>query len=215
MFRLQPIFDVRGSLNFGYEVLSFFSNKFNYEEYFSTQDNHSLFSIFKFQVDFFKGKSKEDFYFININLENLLSVNIINWIVENCPENMIIEIQDPGMLSDHNLDDIYIFQSNIIKLRYNNIKIWLDDADESILDLYRWIGVDGVKIDKHVFWKHSNDVDYLSHLVRESRMIASFVLFEGIEYGYQKDISIEAGADYCQGFYWPEKRVFKTSSLCN
>ena len=63
---------------------------------------------------------------------------------------------------------------------------------------------DGIKIDKHEFWRSQSMPNVLNQLVKNCYQISPNVLIEGIETLQHREIAACSGASHLQGYLWPE-----------
>ncbi|BFU76954.1 EAL domain-containing protein [Arcobacter sp. 15-2] len=156
-------------------------------------------------IEYFKNKT--DSFSINLNIEDILNQNIVNFLMNKLEENrdiakrLIIEIvEDEGI---ENFDEVSVFIENIKNM---GCKIAIDDfgTGYSNFDYLMRLNVDFIKIDGSII--KNIDHDYNAKVVTE--LIVSFakrLKIETIgEFVYKEEI-LEIlkvmGVDYSQGYH--------------
>lgn len=82
----------------------------------------------------------------------------------------------------------------------NDMKVWLDDYTGGTLPIHR-MAWSGIKLDKYFFWSLLGEDDVDS--VFSSQLCTEFdIICEGIETNEQKDIAVDLGMKYGQGYLW-------------
>lgn len=192
--RLQPIIGLQNNYR-GAELLSEVGGVDNVEDFFALQSSQAIKTLVEQQLTLIHGKSER--IFININHHNLCDAAFIRRLLpSNTP--LALEIDHLMPLSLHEHTCVY---RNIARLHAHDHQIWLDDVKRHTpLATLRYLRWDGIKIDKHYFWR-MNDV-FLRHAARFYRRYARHILVEGIETETHYQSCRRAGIDLGQGYYW-------------
>lgn len=117
------------------------------------------------------------------------------------PKMICLEITESMAINDV---EFYIHQMN--ELLELGIRLALDDfgTGYSSLDILRRLPIHLVKIDRTFTQNMKTDRDDLAivqGIISLSHNLDKEVIAEGVEYEEQKELLIQAGCDYCQGFY--------------
>lgn len=99
-------------------------------------------------------------------------------------------------------DQLVKLKNAFKKIKSFGHEIWLDDygVHNATLGLLLCLPWDGVKIDKEIVWRSSQE--QLHALVRSCKNYTNKVTLEGIEDEYLNELSIYTGSDFSQGFNW-------------
>ena len=116
----------------------------------------------------------------------------------------MIEVQDPDALLTLCPDAQRMLREHIRQLRFSAWKIWLDDLTYDVCQAMKesafWF--DGVKTDRKEL-----RCGYLPALVEQARHLGRQVLVEGIETDSDLCRARTSGAEWGQGFLWPERQI--------
>lgn len=117
-------------------------------------------------------------------------------------KNIIVEITE-GIL----METSQAVKDNLLQLQERNIDIAIDDfgTGYSSLSYFKKFDVDYLKIDQSFIKNMTsdpNDIALVQAIIAMSHQLDIKVIAEGIETQEQRDILINAGCDYGQGFYF-------------
>lgn len=204
--KLQPIVELKTGLVIGYEVLSHFSDAVDSESYFRQVPSNIVFSMFNHQVERVTNSSSDVHYFINLPVRDLSRSDLGELIQISPDKKVVVELQDPEHLVGLTCAEQQTLVKNLNALHEQNIAVWLDDIEGSMLSVVRELNFrfDGIKIDKHEFWRSQSMPSVLNQLVKNCYQISPNVLIEGIETLQHREIAACSGASHLQGYLWPE-----------
>lgn len=145
-----------------------------------------------------RGVNKDFTIHVNIHYRTLFNVRFIKLAKSISEFKFAFEID--GFVYDSSL-------SRKLKKAFHLIQslgheVWLDDygVNNATMGLLLELPWDGVKIDKGVVWRSSQE--QLCTLVHSCKFCANKVTLEGVEDEYLNALSIHSGADFSQGFNW-------------
>lgn len=206
ILRLQPIYSVAQQAVNGYEVLSMLSPEQDREKYFSSLSVASHQSLLAQQIKIITQRGRNFLYYLNLPVALLIDTPTLTLLLPELKNNIVIELQDPQSISSLSPSASLCLVSNLSLIRANKIPIWLDDISPSFFNdiaLYPF-KFDGIKVDKYAFWKLSETPEHLLQFIRDCHKLTKNVSVEGIESIYHQRTAIHCGANYLQGFLWPE-----------
>ncbi|HFD4265949.1 TPA: EAL domain-containing protein [Vibrio parahaemolyticus] len=188
-FVTQPIVEPLSLEIQAFEVLSRIISSsgdlLNNEDFFEKIDNEFLKSIFLEQLLWINKFKNTDYIFsLNLPIDCLLDYEFINKIIDINNVNLAIEINE--FSNDCQVNKI---RSNIIRLKNENIRFWLDDYNLDNNKMSRWlysVKWDALKIDKTYMLSKRHSF-YLPILVKYLKIFCDTVIIEGVETSYQYD----------------------------
>lgn len=213
-WRLQPIVSAHSGRILGCEVLTQFPSVEQAEHYFRRATPAKVLALFTEQREWVSEQENASLrYFCNLPVSVLsqasfrlevTAAQIKGWFP-------VIELQDPesiALLSDKDLRQL---MRNLAQLQRQSISLWLDDVTPALLPVVRPVVqyFDGIKIDKGAFWRLADSLALLKNFVEKCHQLSPLVLIEGIETPAHCQLATEAGANYLQGFLWPDIRQKK------
>lgn len=208
-WRLQPIVAARSGSMLGFEMLTTFATSAQAEHYFQHATPASIMQIFEQQLVWIKEQgTNQHRYFCNLPVSVLSQASFTQTLKKWDTGGVlpIVELQDPEAIP--HLSDIRKRQLtiNLAQLHQHSISLWLDDITPALLPVVQPLMhfFDGVKIDKEAFWQFKKQPLQLNSFVEKCRQLSPLVLIEGIETSALCQLATQAGADYLQGFLWPE-----------
>ncbi|EEJ6141353.1 EAL domain-containing protein [Salmonella enterica subsp. enterica serovar Urbana] len=205
--RIEPIINIRTGVRFGGEILCKPEGK-DPERFFRHAPQEIIKNIFQKQIFMFRSNYHEHdrVLFLNATIPLLMNLVWLKAILSCLPGLKVIEI-------DCQKNRIYFPQlvsklNEIQKLmRVFNAQLWLDDVYVRDIPLISRLPFrfDGIKIDKHEFWRiyAEQDSQAMINLVNKVGCLTDAVLVEGIENEYQLRYISESNVRYAQGFLWP------------
>lgn len=216
-WRLQPIVAAHSGRTVGCEVLTRFPSTGQAEHYFQHATPAKVMTLFTEQREWVKAQGNTPFrYFCNLPV-SVLSQAAFHLDVTTPEANgafPVIELQDPesvALLSDRDLRQL---MRNLAQLHRQSVSLWLDDVTPALLPVVRAIAryFDGIKIDKGAFWRLAVQPLLLEDFVAQCHLLTPSVLIEGIETAAHCQLAKASGADYLQGFFWPDVRPVKAGA---
>lgn len=214
-WRLQPLVSAQNGQILGFEVLTAFSSSDLAERYFQQVSGPALLQVFAQQLDWVHRQGTSRYrYFCNLSVSALAEsacVNVFSAQGQSGSRDMcssvVVELQDPAALSGLSESALRQLTDSLRALRGQSVSLWLDDITPALLPVVTPLAAffDGIKIDKGAFWQLSARPGRLAGFVSQCRALCPRVLIEGIETRSQRHQAIQAGADYLQGFLWPER----------
>ncbi|MNG95166.1 EAL domain protein [compost metagenome] len=207
---IEPIANFRAGDIMAVAVISFSEHK----AVFSKADFNSMTTpyaawLFIQQLAFFQDLHKNDssLYhtaFLSVDME--LMECFISW------EDFISFISDFGLSMAFEMTDIAggisdVALSNMARLRQSGVKLWINNADESLLSMDHVSSAlfDGIRVNKQFFWRSFTRCDGSAM----TRLTAAWghdnVIIEGIENKHHLSFVKLHGYVQGQGFYWRAK----------
>lgn len=200
----QPIVDNKSSRVSSFELLSRSISIDCMEDFFGALSANDVTNISCIQMSLisdFLSICKDGFNLrvhINIHYKTLFSADFIKLAKEMKLVRFAFEI---------NGFECGNYQLLKVKDAFKKIKafgheIWLDDygVNNATVGLLLGLPWDGVKIDKEIVWRSSQE--QLHALVRSCKSCTNQVTLEGVEDAYLNELSIHSGSDFSQGFNW-------------
>lgn len=204
--RFQPLVDLRSGQVVAHEVLVEIPNV-NLEAFFATLPSRCALQIFFWQANTLLQMPGAGHYWLNLLAEHFLDARAIGLLLRlRHQQRLTIEIQDPFTLTRMNEAEQRRFHDALNQLKQAGWKIWLDDLTWDLAEEYVRLALplDGVKIDRSAL--HAQEGP--AALVQSVRAgIAKAVVIEGIETSQDLARACATGAQFGQGFLWPESRV--------
>ncbi|MCD6670943.1 EAL domain-containing protein [Vibrio cholerae] len=205
-FRCQPIMKIiDGEIKaYAHEVLVKLDGIMpnSLEQFFNELPISDYIDLFKLQINVFRKMNGT--YFINVPAKLMLSDDFNNFVISSGFDinKICIEIQDSYSLKEMSpyIDNL---KNKIFSLQSRGVSVWLDDIDETFLDLAISLGVNGVKIDKSTLWNSEN----LLAISNDYRFYGIDVLAEGVEDLEHYNKVLGSSIHFAQGYLWPEIRV--------
>ncbi|HBC8150320.1 TPA: EAL domain-containing protein [Escherichia coli] len=209
MLRLQPIFSIAQRKIHGYEVLSTLSPAKNCEFFFSSLSVESHQALLTKQLEIIKQRDGNFSYYLNLPVSLLINLTALIQLIPDLKGNIVIELQDPQNICSLSSSAALELSQNLSLLRINSIPIWLDDISPELFNDIALFSFkfDGIKIDKYAFWELNKSPRKLLDFMDNCHAITKNVSVEGIESILHKKVAIRCGADFLQGFLWPEIRL--------
>ncbi|TNV11209.1 EAL domain-containing protein [Buttiauxella sp. B2] len=206
--RFQPIYSVRQDDIIGYEVLSKLSASEDCEHYFSSLSIGEHLKVIIGQLKYLWQALVGCHHFINVPVAILVNRSAIDTILEYSSINITIELQDPESVAKLDGNEKNNLIENMMRLRMAGFAIWLDDLTPNIMPAIVGLGFEfnGIKVDKNIFWQQIEHPELLCSFIHCCHFLSDHVLVEGIETFNQRQLAIKCGADYLQGYYWPEQQ---------
>ena len=209
MLRLQPIYSVTKRIIHGYEVLSGPLPAQDCETFFSSLSSASHQTLLVQQLNIIKQRNDYSRYYLNLPVALLSDMFAIEQLLPELHNNIIIELQDPENISRLSPSAARVLNHNLNLIRANDIPIWLDDIAPALFDdvsslLFKF---DGIKIDKYAFWTLSETPEHLRQFIYDCHTLTQNVTVEGIENIQQQRVATRCGANFLQGFLWPEIHI--------
>lgn len=203
--RLQPIISTHNGELFGYEMLSHRPASLDMEAYFEHAPRQVTRNILQRQLSFARHTEHDFYYFINIPVREFTSPFPIT--EEAGDSKIIIEIQDPRSLIPLSPQEMSALEKNVLALQQAGYQVWIDDMEDDLISVMDSLTfeVDGIKVDKLLFWSLSENMSGLRNLLTTFRQYSSTLLIEGIETERHRAIAESCGVTYMQGYLWPEK----------
>lgn len=212
-WRLQPIVSASSGSLFGYEMLTHFTDPRRAERYFQRVSDASVMQLFERQQQWMGKQGVPDTrYFCNLPVSVLSSTCTVEQGGE-----LVIELQDPEALAALGKTELRQLKHNLALLRRQSVSLWLDDVTPALLEVVKPLAhfFGGIKIDKSAFWTLAQQPLLLQRFVERCRQLCPLVLIEGVETSAQRQLATRAGADYLQGFLWPEIKTRNVSDRQN
>lgn len=203
--KLEPIVDLSTSHRYGFEVLTHLPREINSEKYFrqlSLPQQQGLFYQQMTNVTCFRSAYV---YSLNLPMKAFLDWRSFHWAGMVFPPNLAIEIQDAVTFLSLNTAQRAVVYKTIQQIEALGIPIWMDDANEELLTAFidaNW-QLSGIKLDKNTFWTLSKKPGRLQQTIQRGQAIANRMIVEGIETHKHKEIALQAGAEFGQGYLWP------------
>lgn len=205
-WRLQPIMSASSGSLYAYEVLAHFSDPARAERYFQQASPARVMQIFQWQQQWVQGQGVSGCrYFCNLPVSVLSRASFSLGQQPNGAAT-VIELQDPEAIVRLSGGELTQLTRNLRELRRLPVSLWLDDITPSLLPMLEPMMrlFDGIKIDKGAFWRLAAQPSLLKSFVERCHQYSSLVLIEGVESLEHYQLAILAGADYLQGYLWPE-----------
>lgn len=205
--RIEPIINIQTGVRFGGEILCKPEGK-DPEIFFRHAPQKTIKHIFQKQIFMFRENNYENnkVLFLNATIPLLMNQVWLKAILSCLPGPKVIEIDCqknkmylPQFVSQYN--------EIVTLLRIFNTQLWLDDLYVKHIPLISRLPFrfDGIKIDKHEFWRiyAEQDNQAMIKFVNKLGCLTDVVLVEGIENEYQLRFISESNARYAQGYFWP------------
>lgn len=216
-WRLQPIIAAQSGRTLGCEVLTRFPSTDQAENYFRHATPAKVMALFNGQREWVREQGITPLrYFCNLPVSVLSQTTFRLELTTSEVKGAfpVIELQDPesvALLGDRDLRQL---MRNLAQLHRQSVSLWLDDITPALLPVVRPMVhfFDGIKIDKGAFWRLSAQPLLLKDFVEQCHQLSPLVLIEGIETAAHCQLATAAGADYLQGFFWPDIRPGKTGA---
>lgn len=206
VWRLQPIMSASSDSLYAYEVLAHFSDPARAERYFQQASPARVMQIFQRQQQWVQGQGVSGYrYFCNLPVSVLSRAAFnLNW--ESNAASTVIELQDPEAIVRLSGTGLIRLTRNLGELRRQSVSLWLDDITPSLLPMVQPMMrlFDGIKIAKGAFWQLAAQPSLLKSFVERCHQYSPLVLIEGVESLELCQLARQAGADYLQGYLWPE-----------
>lgn len=221
-WRLQPIINAQSGEVFGYEMLTRFLSPSQAENYFRQATSEDVMMLFESQQEWVGQQTDSPHrYFCNLPVEILKDTDLCSKLLLDLGElrstqeyespdalfnRCVVELQDPEVIPQLSESSLLHLNTHLSALREQSISVWIDDVTQALLPSMEHLEgvVDGIKIDKETFWYLSNRPFELKQFIARCKQICSLTLIEGIETAWHCEQAIEAGADFLQGYFWPE-----------
>lgn len=205
--RLQPLVALDSGKTCGHEVLTLLAPDVEAEAFFRTLPAEACLQLFFRQLEVVRQLDEPGFFFINLPVRVLSDPDCLRRLlrVRACyRHNVVTEVQDPDVLLAADAALKRRLKSHVHRLRFRGWSVWLDDLTTGIREAIRDDGFwfDGVKTDRHEMAGHR-----LSQLVCDAREMGRMVLVEGIENASDLSRARDSGAEWGQGFLWPERSI--------
>lgn len=206
MLRLQPIYSIAQRKIHGYEVLSTLLPAQDCEFFFSSLSIESHQALVTKQLEIIRRQDGNFNYYLNLPISLLINLPTLTQLIPYLKGNIVIELQDPQNICGLSTSAALKLSQNLSLLRINSIPIWLDDISP---ELFNDIALfpfkfDGIKIDKYAFWDLNKSPCKLLDFINNCHALTTNVSVEGIESILHKKVAIRCGANFLQGFLWPE-----------
>ncbi|SCC33991.1 EAL domain-containing protein [Kosakonia oryziphila] len=204
--RFQPLVDFHSGQAVAYEVLVEIHNM-DLDVLFASLPTHYAMQIFFWQANMLLQMPDKGQYWLNLPAAQLLDARAIcRLLALRHQQRLTIEIQDPSILARMSAAEQRSIYKNLHQLKAAGWKIWLDDITLELVDDYARLAlpVDGIKLDRAELNTNAR-FDAFVQFVREK--IAKSVLVEGIETTQDLKRACASGAQFGQGFLWPESRI--------
>ncbi|MGS2870977.1 EAL domain-containing protein [Enterobacter huaxiensis] len=204
--RFQPLIDFQSGQIVAHEVLVEIHNV-NLEVFFASLPSRSALQIFFWQANTLLQIPSRDAYWLNLPAEHFLNERAIRLLLALRHQGRLtIEIQDPLTLTRLSESEQCQLHAALVQLKEAGWKIWLDDLTRDLAGEYKRLALplDGVKIDRSELRGDAPLAPFVQY-VRAG--IAQSILIEGIENSRDRERARAAGAQYGQGFLWPESRT--------
>lgn len=205
-WRLQPIVDAHSGHMVGCELLTRFQNAAMAERYFQHASPARVMQIFQLQQQWVQEQDVSGYrYFCNLTV-SVLSRASFSLSQESMGAATVIELQDPEAMVQLSESGLTQLTRNLTELRRQSVSLWLDDITPSLLPMLQPMMrfFDGIKIDKSAFWRLAAQPSLLKSFVERCHQYSPLVLIEGVESLALCQLARQAGADYLQGYLWPE-----------
>ncbi|MFC5707464.1 EAL domain-containing protein [Aeromonas eucrenophila] len=207
---IEPIAHLHAGDIMAVEVISFSEHK----AVFSKADFNSMATpyatwLFTQQLAFFQALHKNDnglYHTAFLSVDLTLMECFISWddfsaLISGFGLSMAFEMADiAGGISD-------VALSNMARLRQSGVKLWINNADESLLSMDHVSSAlfDGIRVNKQFFWRSFTRCDDTAM----TRLTAAWghdnVILEGIENKHHLAFVKLHGYVQGQGFYWRAK----------
>lgn len=211
--RLQPLVKLDNGQYLGHEVLAQVVTDLCLDDYFQSLSIEAHLLLFWYQMEALHRLDDPEtgLFFLNLPVRVLSDAACCRRLkqIRICyRRNMVIEVQDPAALLALTPTRRQVFQTQVRQLRMAGWSVWLDDLTQTIqaglTDGAYWF--DGVKTDCSEIRQHT-----LPELVKQARHLGRQVLVEGIETEAGLLRARASGAEWGQGYLWPERVVaFRT-----
>lgn len=204
--RFQPVVDFHSGQAVAHEVLVEIRNV-NLDVLFASLPTRCALQIFFWQANTLLKMQGQGQYWLNFPADKLLDPRAMELLLAlRHQRRLTIEIQDPLTLTRMSKLEQDSVHKNLHRLKAAGWKIWLDDLTCELADDYARLALpfDGIKIDRSEL-SLPGRFDALVHFVREK--IAGAVVVEGIETAQDLHRACASGAQFGQGFLWPECRI--------
>ncbi len=204
--RFQPLVNLHTAQVVAHEVLLEIPD-INLEVFISSLPSCSTLHLFFWQANTLLQMPGRNYYWLNLPAEHLLDERAINLMLalpHQC--RLTIEIQDPLAIVLMSETEQRLLHATLRRLKDSGWKIWLDDLNRGLAEDYLRLALplDGVKIDRTELSMHSQLTSFID-FVRAG--IAEFIVIEGIENSEALERAYMSGAQFGQGFLWPENRI--------
>lgn len=208
MCRIEPIINIQTGMRIGGEMLCQPQDA-DPEDFFRSVSSEILSCVVQKQIwlGVTKQNDRKGILFFNITIPLLMNVMWLKSILTMLPPGpKVIEID--CQQSESNFSRLVPHIDEILTLIHNfNTQLWLDDLYIRHIPLIAKLPFrfDGIKIDKHEFWRiyAEQDTQIMINLIKKVEYLADHVLVEGIENEYQYRFILESNVHYAQGFLWP------------
>lgn len=209
-WRLQPLMNLHSHRRIGWEVLSQLSVPSMTEFFFDRLSPDAAVSLFMMQAEELLPFYPTENLLMNLPVRALLADSLAKTLISqgNTLHGMIsVEIQDPAALRGMSHQERHQLVVALMRLREEGWAIWMDDLTPSLVPEVGSLGLmfDGVKTDWREMRRRHHAPRALGELVSQAKYLGERVLVEGIESEADLQHARESGADYGQGFLWPEK----------
>ncbi|MBI0274648.1 EAL domain-containing protein [Hafnia alvei] len=221
-WRLQPIINAQSGEVFGYEMLTRFLSPSQAESYFRQATSEDVMMLFESQQEWVGQQTHSPHrYFCNLPVEILKDADLCSKLMvdldvfhstQECESpdvlfnRCVVELQDPEVIPQLSDRSLHHLNSHLAALREQSVSVWIDDVTQALLPSMEHLegAVDGIKIDKETFWHLADCPSELKRFIARCKQICALTLIEGIETALHCEQAIEAGADFLQGYFWPE-----------
>ncbi|NDJ59243.1 EAL domain-containing protein [Enterobacteriaceae bacterium 4M9] len=205
--RLQPLIALGTGELQGHEVLTLLAPDVQVEAFFETLSTEACLLLFFKQLEIIRRLVEPGLFFMNLPVRVFTDPDCMQRLlrVRSCyRRNVVAEVQDPEYLLTAEVAQRRVLKANVYRLRSRGWSVWLDDLTPAVSEGIKNEGFwfDGVKTCRHELARHT-----LPQLVCDARELGRMVLVEGIETDEELALARSSGADWGQGFLWPERTL--------
>ena len=204
--RFQPLLDMHSGRVVAHEVLVEIHNV-NLDVFFAALPARSTLQIFFWQANTLLQMPGKEHYWLNLPAVHFLDERAVRLMLAlRHQRRLTIEIQDPLTVTQMSEAEQHRLHEALHQLKQAGWKIWLDDLTHDLTEAYVRLALplDGVKIDRSELNTHPQLAAFIQSV---RRGIAQRIVIEGIENSHDLERACASGAQFGQGFLWPESRI--------
>lgn len=208
--RLQPIVDLKSGEVIAHEVLSRLADGISAEKFFCQLSALEHLQIFMWQCNRVLTSDLKGHFHINLPVLALLdSECVITLFLLDHQDRITIEIQDPETLTSLTTEERVLFVTNLEYLMPVGWSIWIDDITEWCVKEVAALKLNfrGFKIDYRTMHAARSCSHSLNKIVNHLRKLSRVIVAEGIETTADKELAMNDGIEFGQGYFWEEKFI--------
>lgn len=205
--RLEMIYFFADSASNVSEVLSKVETDCSLDTFFRQLSVQAKQQLFLWQIQ--QVTTLPGHFSLNLSLNMIIQPAFVQALITLAqPARIIIEIQDPGTLSDLTQSERQKVLAAVRTLCRAGFKVWLDDLYPQQVCSWQFSGIrfDAIKISSALFHQLRTTGPQLACLIARYREVGERVVIEGVETEHDFAIGRSSGADAVQGFLLRDTR---------